>query len=133
MITASTSEGTTVPRAADLPVPSRGSPTTLHAPRHQLFINPEGLPASVRTAWGSRVQLMTQRTWDTRDVREAGVLYTISPLKAWGRFVRIDLGASERTARTSDQGPAVNASGTRYYLMSLGGDWVIVAMEGWVT
>jgi hypothetical protein len=76
---------------------------------------------------------MTPKTWGDRDEREAGVFYTISPLRSWGRFVRVELHASERTARTSDQVPSVNASSTTYYLMSLDGEWVIVSMDRWVT
>jgi hypothetical protein len=119
--------------AADLRTPSRGSPTILHAARRQFFLNPEGLSSSVRAAWGARVQLMTPKTWGDRDEREAGVFYTISPLRSWGRFVRVELHASERTARTSDQVPSVNASSTTYYLMSLDGEWFIVSMDRWVT
>ena len=118
---------------ADLGTTRRGSPTILHAPRGQIFFDPEGLPAGIRAAWTPRVQFMTQKAWGTRDVRKAGVSYTISPLQHWGRFVRVVLNASERNARTADQAPAVNASGITYYLMSLDKSWVIVAMSGWVT
>jgi hypothetical protein len=76
---------------------------------------------------------MTPAAWNARDVREAGVFYSISPLRSWGHFVRVQLTASERNARTSDQVPAVNASGITYYLMSRDGGWVIVATEAWVT
>lgn len=119
--------------AADLGTTRRGSLTILHAPRGQIFLDPTGLSPSIRAAWGSRVQLMTRQAWGARDVREAGVFYTISPLQVWGRFVRVQLTASERNARAADQAPSVNASGVTYYLMSVDRGWVIVAMQGWVT
>lgn len=118
---------------ADLATPRRGSPTILHARRGQIFLDPDGISSVIRAAWGARVQFMTRKEWGARDVREAGVFYTINPLRAWGRFVRVALTASERNARTPDQAPSVNASGITYYLMSREGGWVIVAMEGWVT
>jgi hypothetical protein len=117
----------------DLGSTRRGSPTILHAPRGQIFLNPEGLSSSIRAAWSPRVPFITPAAWNARDVREAGVYYTVSPLQAWGRFVRVQLTASERNARTSDQVPWVNASGVTYYLMSRDGVWVIVATDGWVT
>jgi hypothetical protein len=111
----------------------RGSPTILHAPRGPVFIDPEGLPSSIRAAWSARVQFMSATAWKARDVREAGVFYTITPLQSWGHFVRVQLTAVERNARSSDQAPAVNASGITYFLMSRDGGWVIVATNEWVT
>ena len=119
--------------AADLPAARRGGPTVLHASRGPIYFNPDGLPSSIRLAWTSRVQFMTPAAWNARDVREAGVFYTISPLRAWGRFARVQLTATESNARAPDQAPLVNASGITYYLMSLNGGWVIVATDEWVT
>ena len=111
----------------------RGSLTILHARRGQIFLDPEGLTPGLRVVWTSRVQFITKKAWGARDVREAGLFYTISPLQSWGRFVRVELNASERNARSADSAPAVNASGVTYLLMSLGGSWVIVATDAWVT
>jgi hypothetical protein len=61
------------------------------------------------------------------------VFYNVPPLRTWGRFVRIEILDSERTARPDEQLPAQYAAGNTYYLMELNGDWVIVAEEGWVT
>jgi hypothetical protein len=119
--------------AADLEMPPLGEATTLHAPRRRIFLNAEGLPARIRAKWGGRAPLLTPGEWQNRDAREAAVFYTISPIQVWGRFVRVELTASERTARTPDQVPAHYASGTTYYLMESDGEWLIVAWEGWVT
>jgi hypothetical protein len=119
--------------AADLEMPPRGEATTLHAPRRRIFLNAEGLPARIRAKWGGRAPLLTPGEWQNRDAREAAVFYTISPIQVWGRYVRVELTASERTARTPDQVPAHYASGTTYYLMESDGEWLIVAWEGWVT
>jgi hypothetical protein len=118
---------------ADLRTSRRGSPTILHAPRGQIFVAPAGISSSIRAAWSPRVQFMTRAAWNARDERAAAVFYTIGPIQGWGRFVRVQLNSSERNARAGDQAPAVNASGVTYYLMSLNGDWVIVAMDAWVT
>ena len=117
----------------DLGPPPRGNPTMLHAPRGKIIVNSEGLSSNMRAAWTSRFEFMTQKAWDARDVREAGVFYTITPLQRWGRFVRVELNASERNARTANESPAVNASGVTYVLMSVEGGWVIVEISAWVT
>ena len=41
--------------------------------------------------------------------------------------------ASERVERDPDAAPRHYASMTRYYLMELDGEWVIVSVEAWVT
>lgn len=105
----------------------------LHAPAKRIFVNGDGLPAAVRAKWSSRVEIISREEWNRRDPREAGVFYTFTPVRVWGRFVRVERVVSERLARAEGQAPAQYASANTYYLMELNGDWVIVDQRGWVT
>lgn len=112
--------------------PGEGRPM-LHAPAKRIFVNGDGLPEAVRAKWSSRVEIISRVEWNRRDAREAGVLYTFAPVRAWGRFVRVERALSERLARGEGQGPAQYASSNTYYLMELNGEWVIVDQRGWIT
>lgn len=114
------------------PAPGVGRPM-LHAPAKRIFLNGNSLPEAIRAKWASRVEIISPREWSRRDAREVGVLYTFDPVRAWGRFVRVQVTVSERLARPEGQAPAQYASGNTYYLMELNGEWVVVAAEGWIT
>lgn len=105
----------------------------LHAPAKRVFVNSEGLPEPLFARWNTRVEIMSPAEWSGRDAREAGVFYTFAPVRAWGRFVRVQVTVSERLARPEGQAPAQYASSNTYYLMELDGEWVVVAAEGWIT
>ena len=119
--------------AADLRAPPRGARPIVHAEVRRIFLNGDSLPDALRAKWGARLQIIASAEWARRDVRSAAVFYTVPPLRTWGRFVRIEILDSERTARPDEQLPAQYAAGNTYYLMELNGDWVIVAEEEWVT
>jgi hypothetical protein len=117
--------------AADLPAPPPAARPIVHAQVWNIFLNGDSLPEAVRAKWAARI--LASAEWNSRDPRLAAVFYSIPPLHSWGRFVRIEVADSERTARTEAQPPAEYAASTTYYLMELNGEWVIVAEEGWVT
>lgn len=119
--------------AADLLTPPRGARPIVHAEVRRIFLNGDSLPDALRARWQGRLEIIASAEWDRRDVRSAAVFYTVRPLRAWGRFVRIEVLDSERIARPDGQLPAQYAAGNTYYLMELNGEWVIVAEEGWVT
>lgn len=112
--------------------PGEGRPM-LHAPAKRIFVNGDGLPEAVRAKWSSRVEIISRAEWNRRDAREAGVFYTFTPVRAWGRFIRVERAVSERLARPEGHAPAQYASSNTYYLMELNGEWVVVAQDGWIT
>lgn len=119
--------------AADLvPRLVRGRPM-VHAPMHEIILNGEGVPSSVRARWAARLRVMTPAEWSRRDPREAGVFLSLTPVRVWGRFARVELSVSERLARGPGDAPQGYASAQAYYLMRVNGEWLIVATRGWVT
>ena len=105
----------------------------LHARPQRVFVNSDSLPESFRAKWSGRVEIISVADWRRHDPREAGVLYTLTPPRQWGRFVRVELSVSERLPRPAGQAPAHYASANTYYLMELDGEWVVVAWDGWIT
>ncbi|MGH7637544.1 MAG: hypothetical protein ACREOK_07820, partial [Gemmatimonadaceae bacterium] len=91
------------------------------------------VPAALREKWGTKVEFIGADASRRLDPREAAVTYTIAPVTTVGPFARIHITAAEQVARAADEAPAHFASGVTYYLMRRGGEWVIVATEGWVT
>ena len=90
-------------------------------------------PEAIRAKWSTRVEVISPAEWSRRDAREGGVFYTFAPVRAWGRFVRVQVTVSERLARPESQAPAQYASSITYYLMELNGEWLLLAAEGWST
>jgi hypothetical protein len=117
--------------AADMRQFSRRETPILHARARRVALTAANLPSSVRAKFGDRIQIITPQT--PIDPRDALVIYTVTPVRAWGRFVRVEVSADERLARRPEQAPAHYAAATAYYLMELNGEWVIVAWESWVT
>ena len=107
----------------------------LHAARGHVRINASNLPASLKEKWGGRVEIVAPNEphGDRADLREAAVIYTISPVVRFGRFVRLEINASEQVHRAENQSPMLFAAGTTFYLMNRGGEWVIVGWDSWVT
>ena len=120
-------------RATDLRGDSGRSRPVVHAESPQIFLNGDSLPDLVRTKWQDRIHIISSADWNGRDVRVAGVFYTVTPPRAWGRFVQIELRDSGRTSRPQDRSPAQYAAAHTYYLMRVDGGWVIVAEARWVT
>jgi hypothetical protein len=118
--------------AADMRQSDRQGSPTLHARARRVALAAANLPSSVRAKWDDRIQIITPNT-PPIDPRDALVIYAVTPVRAWGRFVRVEVSADERLARRPDQAPAHYAAATLYYLMELNGEWVIVAWESWVT
>jgi hypothetical protein len=118
--------------AADMRQSDRQGSPTLHARAGRVAFAAANLPSSVRAKWVDRIQIITPNTLPI-DPRDALVIYAVTPVRAWGRFVRVEVSADERLARRPDQAPAHYAAATLYYLMELNGEWVIVAWESWVT
>lgn len=92
-----------------------------------------GLSPAAREAWARRVQLQTPGNTPPLDPREPVVVYRIHPVRGFGSFAMVYVSASEQMGRAPDEAPVHYASGTTYHLMRLGTDWVLVAVEGWVT
>jgi hypothetical protein len=110
------------------------SPILHHRPADGTrFIQADSLPIALRDAWSARFQLIEAREWSARPLHEGGVLYTPSRVRRAGPFVVLSVTASERVERDPDAAPRHYASMTRYYLMDLDGEWVIVSVEAWVT
>jgi hypothetical protein len=105
----------------------------LHAPARRIVLNGDSLPEAIRAKWSTRVEIVAPAEWRRGDAREAGAFYTFAPIRAWGRFVRVQVTVSERLARPEGQAPAQYASGNTYYLMQVNGEWVVVAADGWIT
>ena len=91
------------------------------------------MPDGVRAKWAGRVEFISKREWDQQDPRVGGVSYTVPRVLAWGRFARVEVTLSERVMRLAGAVPAQYAAGTTYYLMELNGEWVVVALESWIT
>lgn len=105
----------------------------LHAPARRILLNGDSLPEALRAKWSGRVEIISSAELRRRDSREAGAFYTFAPVRAWGRFVRVQVTVSESLARPADQPPAHYAAGSTYYLMELNGEWVLVASDWWIT
>jgi hypothetical protein len=104
-----------------------------HAVIRRIILNSDGLSPALRQRWTARVTIMSGTEWSSLDPRAAAVFYSVTPVRVWGRFVRVEIRASERVTRGPDQVPSENAAASAYYLMNVNGEWVIVAQEGWVT
>jgi hypothetical protein len=113
--------------------PPGGGRPSLHVSSGRIFLNGTGLPDAVRARWDARFSVITPAEWGSRDLREGAVFYSFTPVLRWGRFVRVEVGVSERADRASDAAPQQYASWNAYYLMELAGEWVVVAREGWIT
>ena len=114
--------------------PGRQGPELHAAPRRQsVFLLADSIPAALRDKWKARVGIVTAAEWRDRPLTEAGVLYTLSNVRRAGPFVFLGVNASERIARRQGEAPQLYAAATHYYLMEFGGDWVIVAVDAWVT
>ena len=110
-----------------------GGRPSLHVSSARIYLNGTGLPDAVRAKWGARFAVILPAEWSRRDVREGAVFYSFTPVLRWGRFVRVEVGVSERVDRAADAAPQQYASWNAYYLMELDGEWVVVAREGWIT
>lgn len=108
-------------------------PAILHMPRGVFFVDTLGVPARIRDEWRSRVTFLPKTQWIERDTRAPGVYYSIAPISTWGHFARVNVTTSERFARKPDEAPRAYASGVTYWLMYVDGQWVEVALMGWVT
>lgn len=116
------------------PGPGRQGPALHATPRRQsISVLADSMPTELRDKWKDRVALVTAAEWRDRPPTEAGVLYTLSGVRRVGPFVVVGVTTSERTARRPGEAPRVYAAGTLYYLMEQGGEWVIVAVDQWVT
>jgi hypothetical protein len=110
------------------------SPILHHRPADSTrFIQADSLPTALRDVWSARYQLIEAREWSERPPHEGGVLYIPSGVRRAGPFIVLSVTASERVERDPDAAPRHYASMTRYYLMELDGEWVIVSVEAWVT
>lgn len=118
--------------AADLGPGSAGRPE-LHARRGRVVLSSENLPADLVEKWGRKLEIITPADRRQLDPREATVVYTVSRVTGIGPFAMIEMQAAEQLARPADHAPAHYASAAMYYLMNRDGEWVIVAVEGWVT
>lgn len=98
-----------------------------------LLINSQGIPEAVRAKWSGRVEFISPAQLRQRDPREARSFYTFGPVRAWGRFVGVEVNASGTLARSANESPHHYAWGSTYYLMELNGEWVVVEASGWIT
>jgi hypothetical protein len=113
---------------------ARGLPPALvHGGSGQVLFNVENVPETVRAKWTGQVVFISKSEWDQRNPREGGVLYSVDPVRVWGRFARVYVGLSERMSRAADAVPTAYAAGFTFYLMELNGDWVVVSSTAWVT
>jgi hypothetical protein len=110
-----------------------GARPELHVSSGRIFVNGTGLPDTIRAKWGVRFSVIRPAEWNSRDLREGAVFYSFTPVLRWGKFVRVEVGVSERADRAADAAPEAYASWNAYYLMELAGEWVVVAREGWIT
>lgn len=122
------------------PLRSDGAGWAHHGPelhqtpgRRDAFLLRDSVPPSLGEKWGARGALLTMDEWDRRPLTDAGVLYTLSSVRRAGPFVLVGVRASERVARNPGDAPRAYAAQVRYYLMDVGGEWVVVASDGWVT
>jgi hypothetical protein len=107
-------------------------PETHIAPR-QLYVRVDSLPAAAQR-WQGRLNFITGAEWARRGPRTAGVLYSIAPVRAWGRrFARVEVRLSEQVGRDAADVPELYAAGKTYYLMLVGAEWVLVDEDGWIT
>jgi hypothetical protein len=115
-----------------LRAPTAASLPETHVDPRQRFVL-DSLPVLARAAWSARANLISASDWEQRDVKAAGVLYTISSIRVWGRFARLNVELSEHVGRKSDEAPEAYAAGKTYDLMLLNGEWVVIDQSGWIT
>ena len=117
-----------------LRAPTAASLPETHVDPHQRFVRADSLPAMTRTKWNGRANLISASAWAARDVKAAGVLYSISSVRMWGsRFARITVNLSEHVGRKNDEAAELYAAGVTYDLMLVDGEWVLVSASSWVT
>jgi len=126
-------DGTPLWRSVGLRTPTAASLPETHADPRQRFVLADSIPELARAAWSTRATLISASDWEQRDAKTAGVLYTIAPIRVWGRFARLNVELSERVARKSDEAVDAYAEGKTYDLMLLNGEWVIIIESGWIT
>ena len=111
----------------------RGLLPGLHGGSGQILFDTENVPETVRAKWAGQVAFISKSEWEQRNTREGGVLYTVDPVRVWGRFARVYVRLSERISRAANAVPEAYAAGTTYYLMELNGEWVVVSRDAWIT
>ena len=127
-------DGVPLWRAVDLlGTPTAASLPETHVDPRQRFVLADSIPDVVRGKWTGRANLISASGWAARDVKAAGVLYTISSMRVWGKFARVSVELSEHVGRQSDEAPVVYAAGKTYDLMLLNGEWVLIDQSGWIT
>jgi hypothetical protein len=104
-----------------------------HSISGRIYFDIEHVPETVRAKWAGQVEFISKSEWWTRDSRGGGTLYILSPVRAWGRFVQLNVETSERVSRAVDEAPQAYAAGSTYYLMELNGEWVVVSSNSWIT
>jgi hypothetical protein len=115
------------------PAASQGTRPVSPAPIRRVVLNGLDLPTALQQKWATRVAIMSSAEWSRLDPRAGAVFYSVTPVRVWGRFARVEIRASGRLDRSANQVPSASAGATVYYLMNVNGAWVIVAQEGWVT
>jgi hypothetical protein len=93
----------------------------------------DDLTPAVRARWSDRIRTMSQAEWRARPSREGGELWAISRVERAGPIAHMRVMVSGRNTRAANQGPNAWYSWTHYYLMKIGGEWVIVRLYSGVT
>ncbi len=108
----------------------------LHAPlppSAMLTVLSENIPQSIVDKWRGRVQFITRTEMADLDQRAARQVFMVGPILQAAQFVSFTADYSERVARAANEAPQLYAGGTRYYLMLLDNEWVLVTGSSWVT
>ena len=105
----------------------------VHAAIGHAYVETKDVTEALHAKWAGHVEFVRPSEWDKADPRAGGVVYTLHPILSWGRFARVEVTLSERVGRAAGETPSQFASGTTYYLEQVGGEWVVVAVDGWIT
>ena len=100
---------------------------------HPLYISSEPLSAVLRAAWSPRARLIGAPGTKAPGPRDAAIIFTASPVRRAGPFVRLNVRWSTTAPRSPDQEPLAYAGGANVDLVLIDGKWHVIDAGQWVT
>jgi hypothetical protein len=100
---------------------------------HPLYISSEPLSAALRVAWSPRARLIEPGGAGAPGSRDAAIVYTASPVRRAGPFVRLNVRWSTTEARRPDQEPFAYSGGASVDLVQIDGEWRVINAGEWIT
>jgi hypothetical protein len=89
----------------------------------------DSVPPAVVERWRPTATFVRDSEWNARTDNEWRRKCAVSRVVRLGSFMSVRIAFDERLAPNASPGPTGHAGWTRYYLMLLDGEWVIVLMQ----